>query len=244
MNEQTKTIAHETQHSEEFIMLPTVDFCFKELMQNAKVRQGLIAALLGIEPEEIEETILLPTVLHTDYPDEKYGILDFIQFPNDDRCYRKIIFCDKDTGDAYTDLMEIHVLELSKLPEEDKNEAGIIRWMRFLGAKSRKEFEKMAKEDSYMGEAFEALKHMSADEKKRMEYEAREKAIRDYNSQMESAKKEGHTEGREAERIEVARRMLKSHKLSYEEVAGFTELTVEEVKDFDKISGNYSNKII
>ena len=29
-----------------FIMLPTVDFCFKELMKNSKVRKGFIAALL------------------------------------------------------------------------------------------------------------------------------------------------------------------------------------------------------
>lgn len=27
--------------NENFIMLPTVDFCFKELMQNPKVRKGL-----------------------------------------------------------------------------------------------------------------------------------------------------------------------------------------------------------
>lgn len=36
-------------------MLPTVAFYFKELMQNAKVRQGMIAALLGIDPEEIAD---------------------------------------------------------------------------------------------------------------------------------------------------------------------------------------------
>ena len=47
MNEQKKTMTQETQNREDFIMLPTVDFCFKELMQNAKVRQGMIAALLG-----------------------------------------------------------------------------------------------------------------------------------------------------------------------------------------------------
>lgn len=76
MNEQTKVITQETPEKEEFIMLPTVDFCFKELMQNAKVRQGMIAALLGVEPEKIERTELLPTILHTEYPDEKYGILD------------------------------------------------------------------------------------------------------------------------------------------------------------------------
>ena len=37
--------------------------------------------------------------------------------------------------------MEIHVLKLEKLPKEEQDEAGIIRWMRFLGAKSRREFE-------------------------------------------------------------------------------------------------------
>lgn len=40
-------------------------------------------------------------------------------------------------------------------------------------------------------------------------------------------------EGRDAERIEVARRMLKSHKLSYVEVSEFVGLTVEEVKALD-----------
>ena len=67
MNEDTKTMTQETQNREEFIMLPTVDFCFKELMQNAKVRQGMIAALLGVEPEKIERTELLPTILHTEF---------------------------------------------------------------------------------------------------------------------------------------------------------------------------------
>ena len=33
-------------------MHPTVDFCFKELMENAKVRQGLIAAILKKDPED------------------------------------------------------------------------------------------------------------------------------------------------------------------------------------------------
>ena len=40
--------------------------------------------------------------------------------------------------------MEIHVLKLEKLPKEEQDEAGINRWMRFLGEKSRREFEKNA----------------------------------------------------------------------------------------------------
>ena len=29
---------------DDFIMLPTVDFCFKELMQNENIRKGIVAA--------------------------------------------------------------------------------------------------------------------------------------------------------------------------------------------------------
>ena len=64
------------ENQNDFIMLPKVDFCFKEMMQNEKVRQGLISALLDISPEEIGKTTLLPTVLRTEFKEDKYGILD------------------------------------------------------------------------------------------------------------------------------------------------------------------------
>ena len=53
MTEEKKQL---TENQDSFIMHPTVDFCFKELMENAKVRQGLIAAILKKEPEEIQKT--------------------------------------------------------------------------------------------------------------------------------------------------------------------------------------------
>lgn len=59
-----------------FIMKPKVDFCFKELMSDAEVRRGFIAALLNLEPEEIVNTELLPTHLNRRYKDDKEGILD------------------------------------------------------------------------------------------------------------------------------------------------------------------------
>ena len=46
------------------------------------------------------------------------------------------------------------------------------------------------KKDPYMQEAYDMLEQMSADERKRLEYEAREKAIRDYNTQMYSVRKQ------------------------------------------------------
>lgn len=240
-----------SEKNDNFIMLPTVDFCFKELMQNKEVRKGILSALLGKNPEELEDTELLPTILQPEYQDEKLGILDvrvlfadgtqtdlemqvvwpnrvlfylgkmytgqikrgepyeklkkcihvsildFLHFPKDDRCFRKITFCDVETGEVYTDLMEIYVLELGKLPTEDRNESGIIRWMRFLSGKCKEDLKKMAEKDPYIEKAYEELERMSADEKKRLEYEAREKALRDYNSQMSSARRRGEEIGKE-----------------------------------------------
>ena len=107
------------------------------------------------------------------------SILDFIHFPNDRRCCRKIAFCDTETGEQYTDLIELYILELGKLPPEDQNEDGVIRWMRFLGGKNREEFEDMAKKDEYIYEAYNEMKKLSLDDKKRMESELRNKEIRD-----------------------------------------------------------------
>ena len=87
--------------------------------------------------------------------------------------------------------MEIYVLELKKLPPEQKDEPLVVKWMRFLSAERREDFEKMAEEDTYINEAYEVLQKLSADERKRLEYEARQKAILDYNSQMSSSREEG-----------------------------------------------------
>lgn len=93
--------------------------------------------------------------------------------------------------------MEIQILELQKLSQDQKDGNGLINWMRFLGGKNRREFEEMAKTDEYIGEAYRELEKLSADEKAKLEYEAREKAIRDYNSQMSSALRRGMQRGME-----------------------------------------------
>ena len=51
------------EKQEDFIMLPTVDFCFKELMQNDNIRKNIIAALLHLPSREVENTELMPTIL-------------------------------------------------------------------------------------------------------------------------------------------------------------------------------------
>ncbi len=98
----------------------------------------------------------------------------------------------------------------------------------FLYRKSRKEFEDMAQTDEHIGEAYEALKRLSADEKKRPEYEAREKTLRDYNSQIYSAEKRGRAEG---VKLAVSVFGLHGRSIPDEEIACQCNVSKEEVQE-------------
>ena len=272
--------------TDNFIMLPTVDFCFAELMKNDKVRKGFIAALLGVSPEEVEDTMMLPAALGGNWPDDKLGILDvhvlladgtrmnmemqvkyfecwdervlfymgrmfagqikkgepyeklqkcihvsildFVHFPDDVQCYRTIHFRDDKTGNVYSDKMEIQILELKKLQKEVRTGEDLILWMKFFSGKSREEFESVAKANEYLNEAYHTLRTMSADEKKRMEYEARDKALRDYNSQISSAERRGKEEG-ERQTRQVFKLYIQGE--TQENIAKICGMTLEKVKE-------------
>jgi len=151
-----------TKSTETFIMKPKVDFCFKELMSDEEIRRGFISALLGVKPEEIVHTELLPTHLRKTHQGDKLGI---------------------------------HIMELPKLEKRAFPKTDLWNWAQFFHAENKEEFEVAAKTDPYITKAYEKLVHLSADEEKRLEYEAREKAIRDYNWQMKSNWRSGHEEG-------------------------------------------------
>ena len=80
MNRIRKRKVNTPEKPHNFIMLPTVDFCFKELMQNSKVRQGIISAILNVPPDRIQYTKLMPTILQKEHQDDKFGILDVNRF--------------------------------------------------------------------------------------------------------------------------------------------------------------------
>ena len=268
---------------DDFIMLPTVDFCFKELMHNENVRKGIIAAILNVSLEEVEDTTLMPTILRKESEDDKYGILDvkvkmksgiLIDFEmqviyydcwekrtiyylskmyteqlkagedydklqkciqvsildhvlirEDDKYYRCISFCDTETGEIYSDMLEMHILELPKLPPEQQNETDLMQWMRFLGGKNREDLKRMAEKNSNLREAYDELDRLSADERKRLEYEARQKAIRDKNILFKTGVERG--------RKDIILSMFKSG-MTIEQIAEITKEPVENIKKYSE----------
>lgn len=96
----------------------------------------------------------------------------------------------------YTDKMEFHVIELPKLPEELKEDCSDVElWARFINAERKEEFDMLAQKDPYIESAYEHLQVISQDREKRLEYEARQKAIRDHNQMMREAEERGREAG-------------------------------------------------
>ena len=137
------------------------------------------------------------------------SILDFTLFKKEAGFYSCFHIREDTRGFLYTDKMEFHVIELPKLPPELKEDCtGLELWAKFINAERKEEFDMLAGRDPYIDSAYQQLQGISQDKQKRLEYEAREKAVRDYNQGMFEAKEKGREEGKQEESIRVAKDML------------------------------------
>ena len=124
------------------------------------------------------------------------SILDFELFKDSTEFYSCFHIREDTRHTIYTDKMEFHVLELPKLPKELKEDSSDIElWGKFISAERKEEFDVLAEKNTYIGSAYQHLQVISQNKQKRMEYEAREKAVRDYNQGILEAEQRGREEG-------------------------------------------------
>ncbi|MDR1048619.1 MAG: PD-(D/E)XK nuclease family transposase, partial [Synergistaceae bacterium] len=105
---------------------------------------------------------------------------------------------DKDNGILLTDVMEIHLLELEKLPETPRaNEKGeLLDWLLLIRSESEEEIEMLAEKTEEMKTTVGRLKQLSADERTRMLFEARQLYLMDEAVRRKAAVAEGEARGR------------------------------------------------
>ncbi len=180
------------------------------------------------------------------------SILDFVLFkdvaqeggePQGDAGFYSCFHIREDSRHfIYTDKMEFHVIELPKLPQGVREGCSDIElWARFINAEKKEVFDMLAKDDPYIGSAYQRLQLISQDRQMRMEYETREKAIRDYNEGMleaeergeERGRKEGisigEERGRKAEALSIARKLV-GMGFPMEEIVKITLLSEKEIE--------------
>ena len=150
------------------------------------------------------------------------GILDFILFEEDEEYYSCFHLWEDKRRRIYSDKLEIHIVELPKLAEREYPETALLKWARFFNAEKKEEFEMVAKTDPHIQKAYDQLLYMSGNEEKRLLYEARQKALNDYNTQMYSNWHDGYSEGEEKKLIELICKKMKKN-CSAEEIADLLE---------------------
>ena len=178
------------------------------------------------------------------------SILDFVLFKEKETEFYSCFHIREDSRNfLYTDKMEFHVIELPKLPERLKEEDSLLLWAKFINAERKEEFDMLAEKSPYINSAYQHLQVISQDKEKRLEYEAREKAVRDHNQMMKEARErgmqeemregiregmqEGRREGRQEGIIEVAENFIKLG-LGTAEISKGTGLSENEIEGLRK----------
>jgi predicted transposase/invertase (TIGR01784 family) len=138
-------------------------------------------------------------------------ITDHVLVPENASYRNRYTFRDPATGSEFTDLLEVNTLELPKLPR-DGDGTPLWDWLKFLSAREKEELTMLAERNPQVKKAVVKLLALSEDERARMLADSREKLRRDISAQVHDAEKrgreEGMEEGREEEKLAVARKLL------------------------------------
>jgi predicted transposase/invertase (TIGR01784 family) len=156
---------------------PIPEMVSRTVYQQAKMITEQLSS--GLNWSHIKRTV---SIIITDY--------DYIK--GDSQYHRQFRYRAED-GFEYTDLSEINVLDLSKLPTDEDN-SELWWWMKFIKTDDGEVLDMIAERSPQMRKAVGVLKELSADERTRMLYEEQEKRRRDIASMMGGARRDGRAD--------------------------------------------------
>ncbi len=197
------------------IIPPKHDECIKEIFRNKVVLKHFISDILGIPVEEIRSVRLINTFLWRKYRGQKLGILDVLaELDGEDysllkRCvgisildfnltdskeYHNTYYLMNRKGELFSDVFEIHTLELGKKLEGDR---AVDDWIRLFNAESEEDLGMIKTKNKGILEAIREVREINLRGRSRMRYEAHVKAARDQRAQESYAREIAIKEGLE-----------------------------------------------
>ena len=144
------------------------------------------------------------------------GILDFTPKDFPQILYSDYFLYNLKTGHKYSDKFGIYMLQLNQLgnPEDEKNMPEIYYWARLFKATTWEEIQMLAEKNESIKKSIVTLKELTADERAKMQMEARERYRRDMVAAQDFVREQCEEEIRE----------LKDNlQQSQEEIAKFQE---------------------
>lgn len=126
------------------------------------------------------------------------------------------------------DIIEIHFIEVPKLPKDSDEKDMLTAWTEFLRDPESEKVRSLEMSVEEIREAKDELVRLSNDKEQREIYEMRAKILRDKVSALHEAERKGIEKGKRTTSIENATNFLKLG-LDVEVVAQGTGLSIEEV---------------
>lgn len=134
------------------------------------------------------------------------GILDFTPQGFPEKLYLEYYFYNLDTAHKYSDKVSIRVLELNQLEKaaDEQIRPELFYWAQLFKAETWEEMRMLAEKNETIKECVFTYKELTADEKARMQSEARD----DYYRRLNWAEERGIRKGMEQVQKETARVLL------------------------------------
>lgn len=142
------------------------------------------------------------------------GILNFTLFPDNPTFYSEYLLSDTKTQKIFTGNYSLRVLQLNQLEnatEEEKN-SELYQWSMFFIANTWEEIQMLAKNADVFHETADFLCKLSADDKIRIQCEARERYYRDWRSEIRAGEERGEERG-EARFSQLTAILLRENRL-------------------------------
>jgi predicted transposase/invertase (TIGR01784 family) len=151
--------------------------------------------------------------------------------PNSPNCHHRFTMYDKENSVELTDIVEVHTLELCKVPpllQEAPEDNRLYNWLRFINAEEEIELEAVAQRDPIIKQAVLKLMELSDDERARMLLDKREMERMDESVREEAAR----IEGEKTKALTIAKNALQM-KIPIDDVIKLTGLARQEIEDAD-----------
>ena len=137
-----------------------------------------------------------------------------------------------ETNEELTDVIEMHFIEIPKLPEESDEKDMLMAWTEFLRNPESEKVRNLEMSIEEIREAKDELIRLSNDDKQRELYEMRSKILKDKVSALNEAERKGIEKGIQQEKIEIAKNLMDV--LDDETISLKTGLSVEKIQQLRK----------
>jgi predicted transposase/invertase (TIGR01784 family) len=186
-----------------------------------KVTPELVSRIIFYEAKLITEQISSGDDYHVINKVISIIITDEKLIPASTKYHHRFTFYDPEAGIELSDIIEIHTLELPKLPDgTDGTE--LYDWAKFIAAESEEELDMVAERNPQVRQAVVKFRELSAEERVRDLYERQEKARRDIAAEKRWALKQ--------QQFEIARNMIINNEPD-DKIVLYTNLTQEEIEN-------------